>query len=84
MAADSPANSSTGLPKWQIALAVGAPIAVGVAVGAYYYRKSRSKDADTDEEKSVTQGNTSKSTANSEPKKEEKVRNLEDLQVLTT
>ncbi|XP_038062805.1 mitochondrial import receptor subunit TOM70-like [Patiria miniata] len=40
---EASADVGSSLPKsWKIALAIGAPIAIGVAVGAFYYSRRRS------------------------------------------
>ena len=83
MASESVASSGSGLPKWQIALAVGAPIAVGVAVGAYYYRKSQSGSSDPEGGKTEPDGSAATANAKStEPKRDERVRNSSGLKIL--
>ncbi|XP_071500354.1 mitochondrial import receptor subunit TOM70-like [Diadema antillarum] len=51
MAASSKPSSDVGWSKWQICLAVGAPIAVaGLAYGAYYLSKGKPKSSDDSKE----------------------------------
>lgn len=50
MAANARPTSEGGLSKWQIAVAIGAPLAVGLAVGAYFYTRKGSEEKPVDEE----------------------------------
>ncbi|PIK43239.1 putative mitochondrial import receptor subunit TOM70 [Apostichopus japonicus] len=45
MAANARPTSEGGLSKWQIAVAIGAPLAVGLAVGAYFYTRKGSEES---------------------------------------
>ena len=70
MAAYTRAGSSTGLslPKWQIALAVGAPVALGL--GIWYYRSQKKQVSKDDvKPKSPTPTPTPPQTVNSEKDK---------------
>ncbi|XP_063959836.1 mitochondrial import receptor subunit TOM70-like isoform X1 [Lytechinus pictus] len=66
MAASSRPGSDVGWTKWQIAIAVGAPIAVaGLAFGAYYLTRSGSPEESSDT-KSGTAGTSGNTKANGE------------------
>ncbi len=52
--ADKSSNVTETLPKWQIALAVGTPVAIGLA-GLWYYKYKKSKRP------SVSEGKAEKS-----------------------
>ena len=43
-------NNVQDVPKWKIALAVGAPVAIGVAV-LWYYKNKQSESGDSPEER---------------------------------
>ena len=43
-------NNVQDVPKWKIALAVGAPVAIGVAV-LWYYKNKQSEPGDSPEER---------------------------------
>lgn len=60
MAASKPANplAGTGLSKWQLALLVGAPIAVGVGA-VYLWKRSRTKKSKGSDERKTPEGGAS-------------------------
>lgn len=60
MAASKPANplAGTGLSSWQLALLVGAPIAVGVGA-IYLWKRSRTKKSKGSDERKTPEGGAS-------------------------
>ncbi|KAJ8034613.1 Mitochondrial import receptor subunit TOM70 [Holothuria leucospilota] len=66
MASNARPTSEGGLSKWQIAVAIGAPLAVGLAVGAYFYTRKSSKEKPPSEEDG-TKGNAADKKPEEEP-----------------
>ncbi|XP_069115715.1 mitochondrial import receptor subunit TOM70-like [Argopecten irradians] len=57
----SDTNSADSWPKWQVALAIGAPLAVVIG-GVWAYKRSQRKDDKTSPKKRDTKDNTSSNT----------------------